>query len=190
MPTLMLELASTSPPKPLQWLACLCARTPLQMRLRHCPQHSLRFHTPSSSSPWLTILTVVECLPDMPPKPVTILTLVNACPTFLQCCLPSLRSQYPPDTAYHPYACSAPLTCLPRPPHTGLILKAAYDPYPPAAPHLCPHHPLRFRTPASHPYAPAAPSRYASNAPQPPLRLILSPLLTILRIRYYIHGVR
>ncbi|MBW0589748.1 hypothetical protein O181_129463 [Austropuccinia psidii MF-1] len=59
-------------------------------------------------------------------------------------------SQHASDTAYYPYACSALLTCLrcclpslclqcppdmpPIPPHTGLILKAAYDPYTPAAP--------------------------------------------------------
>ncbi|MBW0506300.1 hypothetical protein O181_046015 [Austropuccinia psidii MF-1] len=36
MPTLMLELASKSPPNPVQCLACICAHTPLQMRLEHC----------------------------------------------------------------------------------------------------------------------------------------------------------
>ncbi|MBW0532633.1 hypothetical protein O181_072348 [Austropuccinia psidii MF-1] len=47
MPTLTLGLASASPPNPLKLLACLCARTSLQMRLRHFP--------PSPPSPLLTL---------------------------------------------------------------------------------------------------------------------------------------
>ncbi|MBW0550992.1 hypothetical protein O181_090707 [Austropuccinia psidii MF-1] len=47
MPSLMLELASASLPDPLQCLACLCHRTPLQMRLQHCP--------PSPPSPLLML---------------------------------------------------------------------------------------------------------------------------------------
>ncbi|MBW0494617.1 hypothetical protein O181_034332 [Austropuccinia psidii MF-1] len=60
-------------------------------------------------------------------------------------------AQHASNASYHPYACSARPTCLPRclpslrlwsafltclrcPPHTGLILKAAYDPYATAAP--------------------------------------------------------
>ncbi|MBW0528221.1 hypothetical protein O181_067936 [Austropuccinia psidii MF-1] len=87
MPTLTLEFASASLPNPLQCLACLCARTPLQMRLQHCPP------SPPSPPPHLllglkslcccgslhlplTILKLLECLPNMPPMPLTILTLV------------------------------------------------------------------------------------------------------------------
>ncbi|MBW0460384.1 hypothetical protein O181_000099 [Austropuccinia psidii MF-1] len=47
MPTLTLELASTSLPNPLLRLACLRARTPLQMRLQHYP--------PSPPSPLLML---------------------------------------------------------------------------------------------------------------------------------------
>ncbi|MBW0473663.1 hypothetical protein O181_013378 [Austropuccinia psidii MF-1] len=50
------------------------------------PHHSLCFRTPTSSSPWLTILTLLRGpqvmpptppspLPNMPPKLLTILTL-------------------------------------------------------------------------------------------------------------------
>ncbi|MBW0577963.1 hypothetical protein O181_117678 [Austropuccinia psidii MF-1] len=72
MPTLTLELASASPPNPLQRLACLRAHTPLHMRLQHCPNHSLCFCTPASSSPWLTILTLLrgpQVLPPTQPSP-------------------------------------------------------------------------------------------------------------------------
>ncbi|MBW0522137.1 hypothetical protein O181_061852 [Austropuccinia psidii MF-1] len=43
-------------------------------------------------------------------------------------------AQYAFNTSYHPYTFSALPTCLRRPPHTGLILNPAYDPYAPAAP--------------------------------------------------------
>ncbi|MBW0460383.1 hypothetical protein O181_000098 [Austropuccinia psidii MF-1] len=101
----------------------------------------------------------------MPPMLLTILTLAVPCPHASNaayhpytCIVPA---QHASDAAYHPYACSAlptclqshnyhPYTfialptCLQRPPHTGLILKAAYDPYAPAAPHLRPHHHCRL----------------------------------------------
>ncbi|MBW0579382.1 hypothetical protein O181_119097 [Austropuccinia psidii MF-1] len=60
-------------------------------------------------------------------------------------------SRHSSNSAYHPYTCSDLLiclwrclpslclrsalpTCLRRPPHTGLILNPAYDPYAPVAP--------------------------------------------------------
>ncbi|MBW0557320.1 hypothetical protein O181_097035 [Austropuccinia psidii MF-1] len=70
MPTLMVELASASLPNPLQCLACLRACTPFQMRLQHCPHHSLHFCTPASSL-WPTILTLLrgpQVMPLMPPS--------------------------------------------------------------------------------------------------------------------------
>ncbi|MBW0521396.1 hypothetical protein O181_061111 [Austropuccinia psidii MF-1] len=63
------------------------------------PHHSLRFCTPASSSPWLTVLMLLQGPQAMPLK------------------LPS-PPLTPPRTglilssAYHPYACSAHLTCL------------------------------------------------------------------------------
>ncbi|MBW0470905.1 hypothetical protein O181_010620 [Austropuccinia psidii MF-1] len=80
------------------------------------PNNSLGFCTPASSSPWITIFTLLrgpqvmpptppspplpslcswsECLPNMPPMPPTILTL-------------AVPSQHASDTAYYPYAHSA-----------------------------------------------------------------------------------
>ncbi|MBW0581850.1 hypothetical protein O181_121565 [Austropuccinia psidii MF-1] len=52
----------------------------------------------------------------MPPMRPTILMLMDAGPTCLQCFLPSLRLE-------------CPLDMPPTPPHTGPILKAAYYPY-------------------------------------------------------------
>ncbi|MBW0547159.1 hypothetical protein O181_086874 [Austropuccinia psidii MF-1] len=69
------------------------------------------------------------------------------------CILPAQHSSV---AAYHPYASSALLTCLPRPPHT-------LPPSPPSPPLMLPHPQLIFSA-ASHPYAPAEPSRYASDA--------------------------
>ncbi|MBW0510674.1 hypothetical protein O181_050389 [Austropuccinia psidii MF-1] len=173
MPTLMRELASTSLPNPLQHLACLHARTPpdvtptLPPHLR--PHHSLRFHTSASSSPqltilrllWcpqvmpltppsqplLTILTLVECLPDMPSIPLTILIFVECLPNMPTMLLTILTLDMPPMLltiltlavpSQHRLTslclCSALPTCLQCPPHTGLILNPAYDPYSPAAP--------------------------------------------------------
>ncbi|MBW0489821.1 hypothetical protein O181_029536 [Austropuccinia psidii MF-1] len=242
MPTLMLELASASLPNPLRRLACLHACTPLQMRLQHCPHHSLCFRTCSSSSPQLTVLTLLwspQVMPLAPPSPPltppctrVILSATyhpHACAVPYQhasntayhpnaCGAPSqhasnatyhpyaciVPARHASNTAYHPYGCSAlpmlltilmlmeclpdmppmPLTILTlfppdmppmlltilmlavtfqHPPHTGLILKAAYDPYTHAAPHLRPHHPCLIFSAAYNSYTPAAPSRYASD---------------------------
>ncbi|MBW0496006.1 hypothetical protein O181_035721 [Austropuccinia psidii MF-1] len=89
------------------------------------------------------------------------LRLWSAFLTCLQCTFPSLRLYSALPTCLRRRLLSlclfsALLTCLQHPPHTGLILNPAYDPYAPAAPY--------FRTPAAyHPYAPPVPSRYASN---------------------------
>ncbi|MBW0521004.1 hypothetical protein O181_060719 [Austropuccinia psidii MF-1] len=85
------------------------------MRLQGRPHHSLRFCTPASSSPRLTILTLLRgpqfAPPTSPSPPLTppcthlILSatyhpyacLHSTCPTCLQHCLASLRLQFPPD---------------------------------------------------------------------------------------------
>ncbi|MBW0530432.1 hypothetical protein O181_070147 [Austropuccinia psidii MF-1] len=81
MPTLMLELASASPPNPLQRLACLCARTP-------------SLTTPyASTPPPLTIFTLLM----LPHPRLTILTLLQG-PQVMSLtppsppCLPSIHS--------------------------------------------------------------------------------------------------
>ncbi|MBW0592961.1 hypothetical protein O181_132676 [Austropuccinia psidii MF-1] len=81
------SLASASPPNLPQCFACLQARTALQMRLQHCPHHSLRFHTPAH-----TIFMRTWCTPD---------TL----PTSLILTLAQVPSRYAPNTAYDYYAC-------------------------------------------------------------------------------------
>ncbi|MBW0515093.1 hypothetical protein O181_054808 [Austropuccinia psidii MF-1] len=103
---------------------------------------------------------------------------------------------YPPHSLR---SCSALLTCLQCCPHTGLILNAAYDHYAPAAPSICDYdssppsppsallmlvRPFLIFSTSYNSYAPAAPSRYASNTTLNPLCLIVSPLLTILMLRY------
>ncbi|MBW0573583.1 hypothetical protein O181_113298 [Austropuccinia psidii MF-1] len=106
MPTLTLELDSTSPPNPLQRLACLRAHTPLQMRLQHCPHISVLTtpytSTPPSSSPWIIILTLLrgpQVMPLTPPSPpltpprshrLPSLRSYSARQTCLQCSLLSL----------------------------------------------------------------------------------------------------
>ncbi|MBW0476734.1 hypothetical protein O181_016449 [Austropuccinia psidii MF-1] len=80
------SLAFASQPNPPQRFACLCIRTDLQMRLRHCP--------PSPSSPLLT-------LPH--PRPYHLYAHV-------------VPSRHASDTASHPYACCSrdiPQHCLP-----------------------------------------------------------------------------
>ncbi|MBW0492967.1 hypothetical protein O181_032682 [Austropuccinia psidii MF-1] len=65
-----------------------------------CPHHSLRFHTPASSSPWLKILTLLQGPQVMPPtRPSPPLRLLA--PT-----------QHAYNAAYYPYAHSALPTCL------------------------------------------------------------------------------
>ncbi|MBW0510572.1 hypothetical protein O181_050287 [Austropuccinia psidii MF-1] len=72
-------------------------RTPtLPPHLR--PHQSLLFRTPASSSPWLTILMLLQgpqVMPPTPPSPP--LMPPCTCPTCLQHCLPSLCLQCPPD---------------------------------------------------------------------------------------------
>ncbi|MBW0556891.1 hypothetical protein O181_096606 [Austropuccinia psidii MF-1] len=116
MPTLMLELASASPPNPLQCLACLCARTSLQMRLQHCPPIAA-LSTPYASAPAPHLLLslqslhscgalkLVECLPNMPPMPLTILMLGECLPemppmllTILMLAVPSQHASIAPLT--------------------------------------------------------------------------------------------
>ncbi|MBW0552901.1 hypothetical protein O181_092616 [Austropuccinia psidii MF-1] len=114
MPTLTLELASTSPPNPLQRLTCLCACTPLQIRLQHFP--------PSPPSPLLLlpIFTLLQCPQyetTMPPSPL--LTLPHPCLIF--------------SLAYNSYAPAGPSSYASNATPTPLMpnhLSATYHPYP------------------------------------------------------------
>ncbi|MBW0473551.1 hypothetical protein O181_013266 [Austropuccinia psidii MF-1] len=80
----MLELASASLPNPLQSLACLSARDPLQMGLQHCPHHSLAYN------PYAAVRPSGYASDAALTPPLCLLT----------------------PAAYHPYACSALPTCL------------------------------------------------------------------------------
>ncbi|MBW0550157.1 hypothetical protein O181_089872 [Austropuccinia psidii MF-1] len=151
MPTLTLELASASPPNPLQRLACLRAHTPLQMRPHLCPHHSLRFRTPASYSPWITILILLwvpQVMPPTPPSPpltppctcrlpslglwgafptclrrcLPSVHLYSAHPTCLQQCLPSLHSQLPPDMPPKLLTILSLVECLPDMPPMPLTI--------------------------------------------------------------------
>ncbi|MBW0572732.1 hypothetical protein O181_112447 [Austropuccinia psidii MF-1] len=114
------------------------------MILQHCPHHSLCFHTPPNLLIGLQSLRCCGALRLCLQRRLPSLHPYSACPTCLQHCLPSLCSQCPPDM---------PLT---PPSHWP-------DPYAPAAPHLHPYHPHLFFSAAYNSYAPAAPSRYASD---------------------------
>ncbi|MBW0520066.1 hypothetical protein O181_059781 [Austropuccinia psidii MF-1] len=91
MPTLTLELASTSPPNPLQHLSCLCARTPLQMRLQHGPPISA-LTTPYASAPLPHLLLGLQSLHCFGAPNVAL--------------TPPYASSHLPNTSssYHPYA--------------------------------------------------------------------------------------
>ncbi|MBW0573023.1 hypothetical protein O181_112738 [Austropuccinia psidii MF-1] len=71
------------------------------------PHHSLCFHTPASSSPWLTILSLLQGPPVMPPTPPSppLHLLAPAAYHPYACGVPSQNSS---DTAYHPYPCIVP----------------------------------------------------------------------------------
>ncbi|MBW0576637.1 hypothetical protein O181_116352 [Austropuccinia psidii MF-1] len=65
-------------PNPLPYLPCLCARTPLQMRLRHFPPISALTTPYASTPPPLTIFMLLQRPQDettMPPSPL--LTLLH-----------------------------------------------------------------------------------------------------------------
>ncbi|MBW0582845.1 hypothetical protein O181_122560 [Austropuccinia psidii MF-1] len=115
MPTLTLELASASPPNPLQCLACLSTRTPLQMRLQHCP--------PSPPSLLLTLLhpclifslaynTYTPAGPSSNASNATLTPLTPPCTHLLPSLLSWMPAQNASDAAYHPYDLSALPTCL------------------------------------------------------------------------------
>ncbi|MBW0535604.1 hypothetical protein O181_075319 [Austropuccinia psidii MF-1] len=147
--------ASSSP-----WLTIL--------RLLHGPQFipptppspPLHLLAPALSYPSLTILTLVECLPDMPPMLLTILML-------------AVPSQNASDTAYH--------ACAHNPPQeeTRMLgpISALTTPYASAPlpyllrcfPFLCSRGALKI---------------CLRCHPQPPLCLILYLQLTILTLRY------
>ncbi|MBW0529489.1 hypothetical protein O181_069204 [Austropuccinia psidii MF-1] len=121
-----------------------------------CPHHSLHFRTPTSSSPQLTMLTLLQgpqVIPLTPPSPALTppctrrswsafptclrrrlpsLPSYSAHPTCLQCCLPSLCSQCPPDMP--PTLLTILTLSVPSQHASDATLKASYDPYPPAVP--------------------------------------------------------
>ncbi|MBW0494563.1 hypothetical protein O181_034278 [Austropuccinia psidii MF-1] len=85
-PISVLTTPYTSTPLPhlLLGLQSLRSCGALKLCLRRCP------HPPYASSHLpLTILTLVECLPDMPPTPLNTLVLVQ-CPTDLPPTPPTL----------------------------------------------------------------------------------------------------
>ncbi|MBW0539377.1 hypothetical protein O181_079092 [Austropuccinia psidii MF-1] len=158
------------------------------------PHHSLWFLTPSSSSPWLTILTLLQgpqVMPPTPPSPpltppCTHLILSAAYHPYIG----GVPSQHATDTAYNPYTCIVPAqhssnaayhpytwsalpTCLKRP----LTLAQSSRPLmiltllqPPQDDTMMPPPISALTTPYAstpspyHPYAPTARSRYASDA--------------------------
>ncbi|MBW0539269.1 hypothetical protein O181_078984 [Austropuccinia psidii MF-1] len=130
---LLLELASASPPNPLQCLACLRACTPLQMRLRNCPPIS-SLTTPYASKPL--------------PHPLLGLQSLCSCRALKLC----IR-RFP----HHPYASLHPPLTILTPLMILTLLQRSQD-------ETTMHPPIYTLTTPYNPYAPAAPSRYASNA--------------------------
>ncbi|MBW0489618.1 hypothetical protein O181_029333 [Austropuccinia psidii MF-1] len=133
---------TTMPPPPLLTLPHPASSSPwlkIFMLLRGPQGMPSKLPSPPQASlhPLLIILMLVECLPYIPPMPLTILTLVECLPDMppmlLTIFMLAVPSRHASAAACHPYACSALPTCLQRPPHTGPILKAAYHPYTPAA---------------------------------------------------------
>ncbi|MBW0500681.1 hypothetical protein O181_040396 [Austropuccinia psidii MF-1] len=101
------SLACASPPNPPQRFACLRARTPLRMRLQHCP--------PSLSSALLTLSH---------PRPYHLYAHVvhsRHAPDTTYPYARGVHSQHAPDTTY-PYACGVPPNTLLKP----LILTLPY----------------------------------------------------------------
>ncbi|MBW0516669.1 hypothetical protein O181_056384 [Austropuccinia psidii MF-1] len=152
------------------------------------PHHSLCFCTPTSSSPWLKILTLLRGPQVMPPKGPSPAQHTSdaayhpyrrsALPKCLQCSLPSLRlwSSFPTCLQCRLASLrlySARLTCLQR------CLPSLRLQYPPNKPPM----PLTILTLAvtcqhasdasSHPYAHIVPSRPASNATYHPYARIV-----------------
>ncbi|MBW0485216.1 hypothetical protein O181_024931 [Austropuccinia psidii MF-1] len=88
-------------------LPSLCSCSTLKMRLQCGPHHSLHFCTPASSSPWLTILTLLQgpqVLPLTLPSPPLCLLAPSAYHPYAR----RVPSQHASDAAYHPYACIVP----------------------------------------------------------------------------------
>ncbi|MBW0583083.1 hypothetical protein O181_122798 [Austropuccinia psidii MF-1] len=88
---------TTIPPSPLLTLPYPC----LIFTLAYSPYPAAGPSSYASNTTFTplmpAILTLVECLPNIPPMRLTILMLVKCHPTCLRRCLPSLRSQFPPD---------------------------------------------------------------------------------------------
>ncbi|MBW0505296.1 hypothetical protein O181_045011 [Austropuccinia psidii MF-1] len=99
MPSFILEWLP-----PLQGLACLRARTPLQMRLQHCP--------PSPPSPLVMLLhpRLIFSLAYNPYAAAGPQFMPLKPPSPSLCLLAPI--QHPSNAAYNPYTCSALLTCL------------------------------------------------------------------------------
>ncbi|MBW0579383.1 hypothetical protein O181_119098 [Austropuccinia psidii MF-1] len=84
----------------------------LKMRLQCLPHHSLCFHTPASSSSWLTILTLLKGpqamppMPSLPPLTPPCTCLIVSAPYHPYAC--GVPSRHASDAAYHPYAHGVP----------------------------------------------------------------------------------
>ncbi|MBW0543171.1 hypothetical protein O181_082886 [Austropuccinia psidii MF-1] len=142
MPILTHELASASPPNPLQPLAFLRACTaltpttpqdhqyiPLILPPHVCPHPSLCFRNPTSPSPLLTILMLPQDPQDMPltppstpfKPPPTLLILYATYHPYTHV----VPSRHASNTAYHPYAHVVP---------SRYVYDTAYNFYAPARP--------------------------------------------------------
>ncbi|MBW0461279.1 hypothetical protein O181_000994 [Austropuccinia psidii MF-1] len=142
--------ASAPPPHLLLGLQSLCRCGALKLCLQHFPHPPLRLLAPAAYHPYACgvpsrhasdvayhpYACIVparhasntayypyarSALPTCLQRSLPSLNSWSAFLTCLRCRLPSLTLKYPPNLP-------------PTPPHTGPILKAAYDPYAPAAP--------------------------------------------------------
>ncbi|MBW0559472.1 hypothetical protein O181_099187 [Austropuccinia psidii MF-1] len=124
-----------------------------QLRPHYAPAAPSRYTSYTSSSPMLTMLMLAWCPCNMPltlPPICALITPYASTPPMLTIHMLLRRPQDIPPTL--------PSTLL-MPSPTCLIFFADYHPYAlavssrhasNASPHLCPHHSLRFHTPAAH----------------------------------------
>ncbi|MBW0511210.1 hypothetical protein O181_050925 [Austropuccinia psidii MF-1] len=117
MPTLMHELASTSPPNPLQPLRCLHSRTALKICLCGSAPISSFTHPHASAPVPLNMLTLLLrpqdilqtppphlCAPTLSSPPLTILMLIYASRYPSNACTSSMHRRLAFSTAYHLHA--------------------------------------------------------------------------------------
>ncbi|MBW0555500.1 hypothetical protein O181_095215 [Austropuccinia psidii MF-1] len=165
-------------PHPLCCLPCLSSRSALLTCLQYCPHHSLCFHTPATDNPYAPAgHSRYTCYASLKPPytlsnpPITILTILQYPPGMPPTLLPHW-----PNPQFHLWSLHScnilkmRLKCRPA-------ISALTTPYT-SAPlrHLLCH----LKSLRSH----GALKICLQRLPQPPLHLILSPPLTILMLRY------